>query len=180
MKCRWRLFNFFLVLLAVVSLTACASSEERKRKKEYSNIRVHVEADPLGDRSSAVSIFRSNPIRMNIEAEPIVDEHDVVSALLVDNPDGTFSIQVKFNRRGSWTLERISVTHRGRHLVVFSYFGQGRWLAAPEIRSKNSSGMLTFTPDASHEEAERIVRGLNNVARKLERQENWPFSGPME
>ena len=106
----------------------------------------------------------------------MLDEHDVVSASVVDEPSGTFSIQVKLNRHGTWTLERVTVMHRGKHLVIFTYFGQARWLAAPEITGKNSTGMLTFTPDATREEAERIVRGLNNVAKKLEQKESWPSS----
>jgi hypothetical protein len=176
MKSRWRLFNLFLVIAATVFLAGCATSEERKRKREYSNIRVHVESDQSADRSSAVTIFREHPIRINVEGEPVLDEHDVVEAALIDQPGGTFSIQVRFNRRGTWALERVSVTHRGKHLVIFSYFGQSRWLAAPEMSGKNSTGMLTFTPDATREEAERIVRGLNNVAKKLVQKENWPWS----
>lgn len=180
MKNRWRAFNVFLVLLACATLAGCASSEERKKKKQYSNIRVHAEAEASRDRSSAISVHRSKPIQINVDPEPIVDEHDVLRALVVDHPDGTFSIQVAFNRRGSWALERTTVTHRGRHLAIYSYFGEARWLAAPVITGKNSTGMLTFTPDATRDEADRFVRGLNNVARKLDRKENWPFSGPMD
>ena len=180
MKSRWRVFNFFLVLAAMLTLTSCATSEERKKKKELSNIRVHVEADQSGDRSSAITVHRAAPMRMNVEGEPILDERNVDSAALVENADGTFAIQLKLDRRGGWILERTSVTHRGKHLAIFSYFGQGRWLAAPMITGKNSTGMLTFTPDASHEEAERIVRGLNNVVHKLERKENWPFPSSID
>lgn len=180
MKSRWRVFNFFLVTAALVSLTACASSEERKRKREYSNIRVHIEADSNQDRSSAISVLRSSPLRLNVEGEPVLDERNIEEARLIDNADGTFAIQIKLDRRGGWILERTTVTHRGKHLAIFSYFGQTRWLAAPLIAGKNSTGMLTFTPDASHEEAERIVRGLNNVAHKLERRENWPFPSSID
>src|ERR1051325_4487625 len=138
MKSRWRLFNFFLLLFTAALLVGCATSEERQKKKEYSNIRIHVEGDPSGDHSSAVSVMRSAPIKINIEPEPVLDEHDVVGAYLLDQPDGTYAIQVKFNRRGTWTLERTTVTHRGRHLIIYSYFTEGRWLAAPLITRQNS------------------------------------------
>ena len=174
MKSRFLAFNFFL-LTALMLATSCSSPEERKRKKEYSNIRVHVESDTTADRSSAVSVHRTAPILINIEREPILDEHNVVAAMVVEQAGGTFAIQVQFDRRGAWILERTSVSYRGRHLAIFSYFGESRWLAAPLITGKNSTGMLTFTPDATREEAERMVRGLNNVAKKLERRENWPF-----
>jgi hypothetical protein len=39
---------------------------------------------------------------------------------------------------------------------------------------------MRFTPDATREEADRFVRGLNNLARKIERKENWPFKGPLD
>ena len=86
---------------------------------------------------------------------------------------------MQFNRQGSWILERASVMDRGRHLAVFGDFGEARWLAAPLITDKNSSGRLTFTPDCTRAEAERFVRGLNNDVHKKERKENWPFRGPM-
>ena len=180
MKSRWRVFNVFLAVATIVLLTGCLSSAERKKKKEFSNVRVHVETDRSSDHSSAVSIHRSAPIRINIEREPVLDEHNISSAEVVSQADGTFAIQIKFDRHGSWILERTTVTHRGKHLAIFSYFGQARWLAAPLIIGKNSTGMLTFTPDASREEAERVVLGLNNVARKLNSKENWPFPSSID
>src|SRR3954470_4132248 len=83
MKSWRRVFNVFLVLLACAALSGCTTSEERQKKKQYSNIRVHVEADQSLDRSSAISVFRSAPIQLNIEGEPILDEHDVVRAAVV-------------------------------------------------------------------------------------------------
>ena len=174
-------FNFFLVVAVAALLNGCASDEAHKKKKELSNIRIHIEADQgSGDRSSAVSVHRVSPILLNIEREPVLDEHNVVAATVVDQPGGLFSIQLQFDRQGSWLLERTSVVNRGKHLVIFSYFGQSRWIAAPVISSRNSSGRLTFTPDATREESERLVRGLNNVALKLKRRENWPFLEPLD
>jgi len=43
----------------------------------------------------------------------------------------------------------------------------GRWLAAPLINRRMADGMITFTPDASREETEKFVEGLNNSAKKL-------------
>jgi hypothetical protein len=37
------------------------------------------------------------------------------------------------------------------------------WLAAVKIRDRNATGIFRFTPDASHDEGARIVRGLKNV-----------------
>lgn len=180
MKSRVQVFNGFLLLLAFALATGCGSTEERRRKKELSNIRIHVEGDTRSDQAAGVSVFRSSPMRLNVEREPILDENNVVAATVEPDAAGGFVVRVKFDRQGSWILERATVVNRGKRLAIHGYFGEERWLAAPEIRAKNSTGSITFTPDASREEAERFVRGLNNVARKLNQRENWPFSEPFD
>jgi hypothetical protein len=180
MSRRLFLFNGFLALFAVMCITGCGTTEERKRKKEISTFRVHLESEPGSmDRSSAVTIYRSAPLLVGIDREPILDESHVKSAAVIEQPVG-FAIEVQLDRRGSWILERTTVGYKGRHLAIFGHFGPARWLAAPEITGRNSSGRLVFSPDATREEAERFVRGLNNTAHKLERKENWPFRGPMD
>ncbi len=180
MKSRFRAFNSFLLAgFALALLTGCYFTEEGKKKRLYSTIRVHVEGDATRDFSSAIAVHRSTPIRLNIEREQVVDEADIISAEVVEQPGG-FAVQVKLNRRGTWALERITVTHRGKHLAIFSHWGPARWLAAPLITGKNSTGLITFTPDATREEADRIVLGLNNVARKNERKDYFPFLPSMD
>src|SRR5687767_4442986 len=110
MKSRWHVFNFFLVLALASFLAGCAT-ESWKRKREYSNLRVHVEADQSNDRSSAASVHRASPLLVNVEGEPVLDEHYVLAATLLEQPGDTFAIQVKFDRRGSWILERTTVSH---------------------------------------------------------------------
>jgi hypothetical protein len=118
-------------------------------------------------------------MKLTIQRDPFVDEGNVLSALVIDQPGG-FALEVQLDRRGRWVLERTTVTHRGQHLAIMSNFGQERWLAAPLITGKISDGKLTFTPDATREEAERIARGLNNQARKIDQHDNWPFNGPLD
>jgi hypothetical protein len=43
---------------------------------------------------------------------------------------------------------------------------QSGWLTAVLIRDRDSSGIFRFTPDASHDEGARIVRGLKNVIKE--------------
>ncbi len=179
MKSRPLVFNGFLALVALTLMAGCGTTEERQRKKELSTLRIHVESDQQSDHSSAIMVHRTAPMRLNIEREPVLDETHVLGAMVVEQPGG-FAVEVKFNRQGSWILERVSVMSKNRHLVIFSHFGPARWLAAPLILGKNQSGQLIFTPDATREEAERFVRGLNNAARKMASKENWPFSAPTE
>jgi hypothetical protein len=178
MKSRSAVFNGFLALALMVLSVGCKTSEERKRSKELSSLRVHVEADQgASDRNSAIAVHRSHPIYLNIDREAVLDESNVAAARVVDQPGDLFAVELKFDRRGSWLLERTTVMNKGKHLAVFSQFGHdARWLAAPQITAKNSSGTLVFTPDATREEAERFVRGLNNVAKKIESKEWIPWS----
>jgi hypothetical protein len=50
---------------------------------------------------------------------------------------------------------------------------QAAWLAAVLIRGRNANGMFRFTPDASHEEGARIVRGLKNVIAANKRKDKF-------
>ena len=179
MKSRAPVFNGFLVLLAFALAAGCGTSEEHKRKKELSNIRVHLESQGREDMAPAISVIRASPVKLNIKREPLLDENNVVAAA-VEEQQGGYVIRVKFDRQGDWILENATVAHRGRHLAIHGYFGENRWLAAPEIRGKNSTGELVFTPDCTREEAERFVRGLNNVVRKLKRKESWPFPNSVD
>src|SRR5436309_3109298 len=138
MKSRSCVFNGFLALAALALIAGCGTPEERLRKKEISTIRIHVESDQQSDHSSAISVMRSSPILLNIDREPVLDENNVAAAMVVEQLGG-FAIEVKFNRQGSWILERTTVVSRGKHLAVFAYFGQSRWLAAPLITSRNQS-----------------------------------------
>jgi hypothetical protein len=182
MKSRSRLFNGFLTFALVAFVIGCKTGEERRRAKEMSTLRIHVETDRGStDRSSAVSIHRAAPVLLNVAREAVLDESNVSAARVIDEPGGLFAVQIQFDRRGGWILEHATVANKGRHLAVFSQFGdQARWLAAPLIEAKNSSALIRFTPDATREEAERFVRGLNNLSRKIERRENWPFKGPLD
>ena len=44
-------------------------------------------------------------------------------------------------------------------------------MAAPRIARRISNGVISFTPDATRDEAEQIAIGLNNVAIKNGNQE---------
>jgi preprotein translocase subunit SecD len=110
-----------------------------------------------------------------VQKSPVLDERYVKEAKVVDVRGG-FALQFQLDRQGTWLLEQISAQNPGRHLAIFSQFAEppkeplnkGRWLAAPSINYRISNGVLVFTPDATREEAEQIVIGLNNVAKKLQ------------
>ncbi len=89
----------------------------------------------------------------------------------MEEPGGLFSIRLKFNWEGTAILDSFTSSNPGRRIAIMGDFGGKRWLASPLIRQRISNGVLTFTPDATREEADKIVRGLNNVAREVKKGE---------
>mgnify|MGYP000642786565 CR=1 FL=1 len=158
-------FNTYLLVAALVA--GIAGCQTPSKKKELSTLRVHIEVTPDGTGANqVVPVFREQPVRININKSPFLTELHVASAQVVESLGG-YAIQIQFNRSGTWLLEQYSLANKGRRMVIFSQFGDGpdqaRWLAAPLIRQGITNGFLVFTPDASRDEAERIVRGLNNL-----------------
>jgi hypothetical protein len=70
-------------------------------------------------------------------------------------------------------LDGATSANHNRRVAVFARWPEGRWLASPMIHKRIADGVLTFTPDCTREEAVRIVRGLNNVAKKIKKEDKW-------
>jgi hypothetical protein len=178
MKIRCAAFNIYL--LAATLLLGCKSPQEkidkaesRKQKKEMSTLWLHLEAPADGSgRAEPVPILRASPVLVNVLKSPFLDERDILQAKLAGHMNG-FVIQVQFNDHGTLVLDGISSSNKGKRIAIMSQFGDVRWLAAPVLSKRITNGVLTFTPDATREEAERIVRGLNNAAEKLKKQHRF-------
>ena len=173
MKSRSLAFNtyllFALLLAAALFTIGCETAEERKLRKEETSLRLHLEinADSSG-RNHPIQVLRSNPVVINVEDLGFLDERDIEKAS-VEESQGGFTLKLELNDHGRRVLEMVTTANKGRHYAVFSQFPDPRWLAAPKITKRISDGVITFTPDASREEAERIVRGLANVIKKLKK-----------
>jgi preprotein translocase subunit SecD len=159
----------FNTILAVVLLVCfgvgCKSSE---KKKEASVIRLHLETNPDGtEKNGPVPIGRNQSFYVQVEKNPFLDEGHVQKATLVDDIGG-YQVQLQFDRAGTWLLEQYTTANKGRRVAIFSQFGDARWLGAPVIKQRIADGKYAFTPDATREEAERLVRGLNKVANKID------------
>lgn len=147
------------------------SKAEKEKKEAVGALRVHIESTRnLEGTGKTISLIRSQPVTINIANDVVLTEASLVEAHLADVPDGGYAIEVKFDDTGTYTLEQFSAANPGRHFAIFGQWGKklinGRWLAAPLINHRITNGVLIFTPDASHEEAEQLVNGLENVARK--------------
>ena len=176
MTMKWTGFNLYLLLVA--GLAVGCQTHKDKTKDLVSTFRIHIETgfDPSG-RSDTIAIYRENPMTINIEKEPFLSEADVSEAKIVDSL-GDFSIQVQFDRGGTWRLEQCTTAFRGKHMAIFTQFMPTnsvkttvtRWLGAPRISKRITNGILIFTPDATREEAQQIIIGLNNVAKKAHKE----------
>jgi len=176
----WNRFNKYLVAALTVALLAgCKSSH----KKQVSTFRMQVEVNPDASKlSETISVDRQQPFMLTVERAPFLSEKNVAEAKVIDEVGG-FAITVRFDRQGSWLLNSYTAENRGVHYAIFCQWtpkpgeklNLGRWLAAPKIMKMINSGQITFTPDATREEADQIVIGLNNVAKKLKTaaESNW-------
>ena len=172
-------FNLYLLLLlAGLFACGCRTSHKDPKARLLSTIRVHLGASPADlERSVKAEIYREHPFSVTLQRDPFLTEANIAGARIVEVPGGGFDLQIQFDRQGTWLLEQYSAANPGKHYAIFSQFGEkgkkSRWLAAPSFTRLISHGTIQFAPDASREEVEDIVRGLSNLAKKIEKQSKW-------
>ena len=168
----WNRFNTYLLAMLLAAVACgCQSSGGKQPRKALSTVRLHLQAGHDQNKATeSIPVYRENPIWVNVQKEPFLTEANVTGASVVDEVGG-FVLRIQFNQDGTALLEECTTANHGRKLAVFSQFGEKlkdcRWLAAPVITHRISDGVLTFTPDATREEADEIALGLNNVAKKV-------------
>jgi len=144
-----------------------------KKKDQISVLRVHLQASRnTAGATVPVTLLRSNPVSVTIAHDAILTEANIVAARVIETPGG-FAIEIQFDETGSLMLEQFSSANPGLHFVIFGQWGEkaadGRWLAAPLITHRISTGQLSFTPDITREQSDRLVLGLNNIAKKAKK-----------
>jgi hypothetical protein len=166
MKIRLLRFNAFLLVLAMLLSAGCSSPEKRK---DLSSLQIHIEVNPDGtDQNGPVTIGRSVPFPVNVDKMSFLSERHLKEASVVEVTGG-FAIRLQFEQKGTWLLEQFSMAHRGKRAAILAQWeGKGRWLGAPRLEHRIPNGVLEFTPDATHEEADRIVDGLNKAVKIYE------------
>lgn len=171
-------FNLYLCLAAsLVFASACHSTPEEKKKKkeakELAYLEFHLEVNRDGSADNEeVTINRSSPFTINVDKMPFITSADVDEAVIVDEFGG-FVIRVKFDWRGTQLLDGATSSNHNKRIAIFARWPESRWLASPIIAKRIGDGVFTFTPDCSREEAEHIVHGLNNVAKKAKEADKW-------
>jgi preprotein translocase subunit SecD len=162
--------GIFCALAVVCLLSGCESLEkknEKKSSKESTILKLHMEKDRDDKPDQAdVPVYRQRPIMVHIDTNEILNNYDIKNASVVDT-EGGFAIRIEFDEHGKRVIEHISAREAGKHFVIYAAFPEVRWLAAPRINRRISNGELIFTPDATREEAERIVKGINFVSKRI-------------
>lgn len=172
----WRTsFNIYLLSLAMAVLAGCAGGGAGKSTtkpgkkastKEASTIRFHYVMNPDGTpRCQPISVYRASPMTFYVDSTPFLWEAYVTRASVTTN-FGTYGLRLEFERQGAIALQTFTAHFKSRRIAIRSDFGESRWLAAPIVTEIITNGVYEFTPDASHDEMERIARGLNTLAAK--------------
>jgi len=165
-------FNIIFSLLALLlAAGGCKSSEERQKNKEATSIYFHIETNPDGTHYTGLAqVYRANPVKLAVATTPALDEGFIKSAELVDvDEHGGYAIKIIFDEAGARRLDNLTIEHRGKRLAISARWTETRWLGAPLINRRISDGIFIFTPDATREEAQRIVSGLNNSTKALKK-----------
>ncbi len=174
-------FNIYLILVLALAVACGCATEKSKRKKQVARLGLYLEVTPdATGKSEPVPIYRASPVMINVLREPFLSEKMIKEAKVVDVMGG-FALTIQFDRKGTWLLDQYTVANRSRRFAIFSQWveppaetlNNGRWLGAPKVRDRITDGLLSFTPDATREEAEQIALGLNNLATKLETNSQW-------
>ena len=151
-------------MLALAALCGCHTD---KKKAEDCSLRVCLESG--APSAKTIYVLRSAPVAVPIESEPILSEANIVEARVIDAPGG-FAIQLQFDESSTLVLEQYSAANPGKHLVIVAKWGNspldGRPLAAPLITHRISNGVLSFTPDMTRSEADRLVAGLGTISKE--------------
>lgn len=156
-----------IIFATLVLLTTGCQTNGISKDKKYSLINFHLESPPDDSgRTGYIPVYRANPQQISIRNEAFLDVGYVTQARVVEAIGG-FSIRIQFDEIGTKRLQTITTYNRGKRIAIHSNFDDSRWLAAPQIIRTITDGVLIFTPDATREEAERIVLGINNAAEEL-------------
>ena len=164
-----RRFNFYLFSLLVAALAAaglagCAARDAEGRKRKPVVLRLHLESyQDVAERLTTVEMGRAVPFTFKVERTPFLKEEQIIGALLVEDM-GLYSIRITLDHQGGTILNQVTSGNPGRRIAVYAEFDEIRWIGAVLPERRITSGELTFTPDMSKEEAERIVDGVNYYA----------------
>jgi preprotein translocase subunit SecD len=173
MKFRIGRFNLYLLASIAAALAACQTTgpgSVQSGKTDLATVRIHLEthADPIAGTSKQITVGREQPQALYVSGA-MLGEPNLASAQLWDGNEGEYAIHLQFDRDGARTLETLSMSYRGKRLAILSQFPEPRWIGTFRMDRRIADGTILFRPDATREEAQRIVSGLNKAVAKLKK-----------
>jgi hypothetical protein len=170
MMIRLNRFNIYLTALVAGLLVSCETTGSKtsgKKGAEASTFRIYLESRrEMLDQTKEVSVYREHPEKLLIFKNPVIDERHLEKVEVIDTKEG-FLLVVRMNAEGKLLLQNLSLSERGKRIVIESLFTELRYLGAPYLTRNIPDGILVFQPDATRAEAERITRGINNLIKEL-------------
>ena len=165
--------NFYLFALHTLLLAAlvlapglgCAARDQHGHKLKPAQLRLHLEShQDVSERLITVTLGRAAPFSFSVERGQFLKDDQIVAAALAEG-EGLYSIKIKLDRQGETILNQLSSANSGKRIAVWADFGEVRWIGSVLIEKRMTKGELTFTPDTTREEAEKIVDGVNYLAK---------------
>ncbi|MCX6906778.1 MAG: hypothetical protein NTY01_01915 [Verrucomicrobia bacterium] len=132
-------------------------------KEDTASLRVFLQAsDRLPEGHRQVVVVRNPP--MNVIVNPLseLSELDLVVAKAVKTTERK-QLVLQFDGHGQRVIETFTGEHRGELYVLTI---NGAAVAAPLIRQVISDGTLVVEVDATDEELDKVVKGLNTAANR--------------
>jgi preprotein translocase subunit SecD len=167
-------FNLILAAGGMLLQAGCAlPGPDPGSVKHPTQLHFHLEVNRDGtDKNHPVTVNRASPFSVNVQRDAFLTEYQIMEAAVVDDSYGGFFIRVQLNKQGTWLLEQFTTANKGKRVALFCQFDKNtRWLAAPVMDKRIADGKFSFTPDASREEADRIVLGLNELGEQVKKDE---------
>jgi hypothetical protein len=135
MKSRHRSFNIYFALACIVlAAGGCAVmraiTKETNPKAEQSTIRLYLEGQKADQTTAGTVLVTSNKYPFTVQRDPFLTEGDLSKASIVDDPDGSFYIQLRFKDHGALLLDMYTSDNKGKHIIVFSQFPKPGYKAA--------------------------------------------------
>ena len=157
--------TLLLVALALAPGLGCAERDQHGHKLKPAQLRLHLEsAQDVPERLTTVTMGRAAPFSYSVAKGQFLKDDQIVAAALTEVA-GLYSIKIKLDRQGETILNQLSSANSGKRIAVWADFGEVRWIGSVLIEKRITNGELTFTPDTTREEAEKIVDGVNYLAK---------------
>ena len=172
-----RYLQFYLTIPAfvlLIVLPGCVKKYFVDTKRNKAQLALFVQGFPQqGEDTQLLKLYQAKPKLVHINPKPVMRGNSgmITSSKVVDTQDGLHAIQLDFTTLGQSVMEHITTNFRSRQLYVV--------LAQNDDHSKTNkvkmtcigthyinqtfSTPLVFTPDASREESEKIIKLLNKT-----------------